>query len=166
MYCRWNPRSNSGSAGTYNHIKHRQQRWCAPQGYLAYSSANLPHFLECIWQPPNTQYEQVSRLRSRVSLSCVFFCSSLKTPTGRFYGAFDVQRNALFRFPFVHCIPLPSGVSPQCSVLPSVYMPAHCLSNEQKATRKMRVVLMHRPHAPFIFLVRQCDVLRQRPHHS
>lgn len=48
----------------------------------------------------------------------------------------------------------------------SVYMPAHCLSNEQKATRKMRVVLMHRPHAPFIFLVRRCDVLRQRPHHS
>ena len=39
----------------------------------------------------------------------------------------------------------------------SVYMPAHCLSNEQKATRKMRVVLMHRPHAPFIFLVRQCQ---------
>lgn len=39
----------------------------------------------------------------------------------------------------------------------SVYMPAHCLSNEQKATRKMRVVLMHRPHAPFIFLVRRCQ---------
>lgn len=39
----------------------------------------------------------------------------------------------------------------------SVYMLAHCLSNEQKATRKMRVVLMHRPHAPFIFLVRQCQ---------
>lgn len=48
----------------------------------------------------------------------------------------------------------------------SVYMAAYSLSNEQKAKNKTRVVLMHRPHAPFIFLVRQCDVLRQRPHHS
>ena len=45
-------------------------------------------------------------------------------------------------------------------------MAAYCLSNEQKAENKTRVVLMHRPHAPFIFLVRQCDVLRQRPRHS
>lgn len=45
----------------------------------------------------------------------------------------------------------------------SVYMPAHCLSNEQKATRKMRVVLMHRPHAPFIFLVRRCQCPASAP---
>lgn len=45
----------------------------------------------------------------------------------------------------------------------SVYMPAHCLSNKQKATRKMRVVLMHRPHAPFIFLVRRCQCPASAP---
>ena len=45
----------------------------------------------------------------------------------------------------------------------SVYMLAHCLSNEQKATRKMRVVLIHRPHAPFIFLVRRCQCPASAP---
>ena len=45
----------------------------------------------------------------------------------------------------------------------SVYMAAYCLSNEQKAKNKTRVVLMHRPHAPFIFLVRRCQCPASAP---
>ncbi len=45
-------------------------------------------------------------------------------------------------------------------------MAAYCLSNEQKAENKTRVVLMPARMLRLFFLFGGANVLRQRPHHS